>query len=164
MIRSCPLPLTLPIFILNGPNLNLLGQREPHIYGHASLEDIRAACEAKASALGRRVDFRQSNHEGVLVDWLQEARNQACAVILNAGAYTHTSVALHDAARALAIPLIETHLSNPSARESFRKTSFISPIAQGMVAGFGMLSYLLAIEAAHVLVKTHETEHNSEES
>lgn len=158
------MPLTPPIFILNGPNLNLLGEREPDIYGHASLEDIRLACEAKAKTLGRRVDFRQSNHEGVLVDWLQEARSEACAVILNAGAYTHTSVALHDAARALAIPLIETHLSNPSARESFRRRSLISPIAQGMVAGFGVLSYLLAIEAAHALAKTRETEHNSEET
>lgn len=154
----------LPIFVLNGPNLNLLGQREPHIYGRDTLETIKAACAARAAIYGRTIDFRQTNHEGVLVDWLQEASQNACAVALNAGAYTHTSVALHDAARALPIPLIEVHLSNPSARESFRHSSFISPVAQGSVAGFGLLSYLLAIEAAHTLVETRAREHSGEKT
>jgi 3-dehydroquinate dehydratase II len=164
MIRSCRVALALPIFVLNGPNLNLLGAREPQIYGRDSLEAIKTACAARAALYGRSVDFRQSNHEGVLVDWLQEAANGSCAVVLNAAAFTHTSVALHDAARALRLPLIEVHLSNPSARESFRHHSYISPIAHGVVAGFGLLSYLLAIEAAHMLAGAATQTQTTEEA
>lgn len=138
-----------PVYVLNGPNLNLLGVREPAIYGYATLEDVREACLERASILGARIDFRQTNHEGVLVDWLQEARLEGGAVVLNAGAYTHTSIAIRDAASALGgIPLIEVHLSNPAAREPFRQVSHVSPVAKGVVAGFGLLSYVLAIEAA----------------
>ncbi len=140
-----------PIYVLNGPNLHLLGSREPHIYGHATLADIENACVARAAQLGRQVVFRQSNIEGELVDWLQEARDKAAAVVLNAGAYTHTSVALHDAIKAIAIPVIETHLSNPTAREDFRHVSLVGRAAKGVIAGFGAASYLLAIEAAALL-------------
>lgn len=137
-----------PIYILNGPNLNLLGQREPEIYGWETLADIEAACRLRAAAFGLDVEFRQSNHEGVLVDWLQEAAGGACAVVINPGAYTHTSIALLDAARALTIPLVEAHLSNPAAREPFRHASFVAQAARGTVAGFGLMSYVLAVEAA----------------
>jgi len=145
------MPDAKPIYVLNGPNLNLLGTREPHIYGHATLADIEAACAARAGQLGRTVVFRQSNIEGELVDWLQEARDKAGAVVLNAGAYTHTSVALHDAIKAIPIPVIETHLSNPAAREDFRHVSLVGKAAKGVIAGFGATSYLLAIEAAALL-------------
>ncbi len=140
-----------PVFVLNGPNLNLLGTREPDIYGSATLDDIRAACEAHAAAAGLALDFRQTNIEGVLVDWLQEARDKARAVVLNAAAYTHTSVALHDAIKALPIPVIEVHLSNPAAREPFRHVSLIAPVVKGSISGFGQTSYILAIEAARRL-------------
>ena len=140
-----------PIYVLNGPNLNLLGTREPEIYGRATLADIERACVERAAQLGRGVVFRQSNIEGELVDWLQEARDKAAAVVLNAGAYTHTSVALHDAIKAIAIPVIETHLSNPTAREDFRHVSLVGRAAKGVIAGFGAASYLLAIEAAALL-------------
>jgi 3-dehydroquinate dehydratase II len=142
------MPEGKPIYVLNGPNLNLLGTREPEIYGRASLADIEKACAERAAQLGRGVVFRQSNIEGELVDWLQEARDKACAVVLNAGAYTHTSVALHDAIKAIAIPVIETHLSNPAARENFRHVSLVGRAAKGVIAGFGATSYLLAVEAA----------------
>ena len=137
-----------PIYVLNGPNLNLLGSREPHIYGSATLADIEAAVKKRAAELGLGVVFRQSNIEGELVDWLQEAKDKASAVVLNAGAYTHTSVALHDAIKAIAIPVIETHLSNPAAREQFRHVSLVGQAAKGVIAGFGAHSYLLAVEAA----------------
>lgn len=137
-----------PIYILNGPNLNLLGAREPDIYGRQTLEDIRAACATHARALGADIDFRQSNVEGELVGWLQEARDTARAVVLNAAAYTHTSVALHDAIKAMAVPVIEVHLSNPAAREPFRHVSLIAPAVRGSIAGFGQDSYILAIDAA----------------
>ena len=140
-----------PIYVLNGPNLNLLGTREPEIYGRATLADIEQACAARAAQLGRQIVFRQSNIEGELVDWLQEARDKASAVVLNAGAYTHTSVALHDAIKAIPIPVIETHLSNPAAREDFRHVSLVGRAARGVIAGFGATSYLLAIEAAALL-------------
>jgi 3-dehydroquinate dehydratase-2 len=144
--------MSKPIHILNGPNLNLLGEREPHIYGSATLADIEAACHTKAAELGVGLVFRQSNHEGLLVEWLQEARLAARAVLLNAGAYTHTSIALLDAARLLgAVPLIEVHLSNPAAREPFRARSYISPAARGVVAGLGPMGYLLALQAAAIL-------------
>ena len=145
------MPDAKPIYVLNGPNLNLLGSREPHIYGHMTLADIEKACIERAAQLGREVVFRQSNIEGELVTWLQEARDKAAAVVLNAGAYTHTSVALHDAIKAIAVPVIETHLSNPAAREDFRHVSLVGKAAKGVIAGFGARSYLLAIEAAALL-------------
>ncbi|MES1157344.1 MAG: type II 3-dehydroquinate dehydratase [Alphaproteobacteria bacterium] len=142
-----------PIFVLNGPNLNLLGTREPEIYGRDTLADIEKACVERAKTLGRTVEFRQSNLEGQLVDWLHEAKDKAGAVVLNAGAYTHTSIALHDAIKAIGIPVIETHLSNPATREPFRHISHISTAAKGVIAGFGAQSYLLAIEAAAKLAE-----------
>ncbi|MDQ3140587.1 MAG: type II 3-dehydroquinate dehydratase [Pseudomonadota bacterium] len=140
---------TLPtIFVLNGPNLNLLGTREPEIYGADTLDEIAGMLEDKARALGVQIDMRQSNHEGHLIDWLHEAQaDGAKGVILNAGAYTHTSVALHDAVKAIVTPVIEVHLSNPQARESFRRRSLIASAAKGTIAGFGPLSYLLALDA-----------------
>ncbi len=140
------------VLVLNGPNLNLLGSREPHIYGHDTLDSIAAALSDQAEALGIEIDLRQSNHEGHLIDWLHEAGGRgALAVILNAGAYTHTSVAIHDAIKAIAVPVIEVHLSNPHAREAFRHTSFISPVAKGVISGFGARSYALALDAAAAL-------------
>ena len=141
---------TLPmIYVLNGPNLNLLGTREPHIYGSDTLDDIAGALEDRAKALGLGIDMRQSNHEGHLVDWLQEANARgAKAVILNAGAFTHTSVAIHDAIKGIDVPVIEVHLSNPHSREPFRHHSYITPVARGVVAGFGASGYELALDAA----------------
>lgn len=136
-----------PIFVLSGPNLNLLGVREPHIYGKETLEDVRRRCEARAAALGHAVEFRQSNHEGVLIDWVQEARTAALGLVLNPAGYGHTSIALLDALKALEIPVIECHLSNPAAREPFRRHSYVSLAATGVIAGFGAASYELAIEA-----------------
>ncbi len=136
-----------PIYILNGPNLNLLGQREPGIYGAGSLDDISSSCGLLADELGVTVTFRQSNHEGELVDWIQEAGSSASGIIINAGAYTHTSIALHDAIRAGSPPVIELHLSNIHAREKFRHKSYISPVASGVIFGFGADGYLLAIRA-----------------
>lgn len=136
------------VFVLNGPNLNLLGAREPAIYGAATLADIEASLRRRAAEWGVAVEFRQTNHEGVLVDWIQEAAHSAAALILNAGAYTHSSVAILDALRALAIPVIETHLSNPARREEFRARSFPALAATGVIAGFGALSYELALAAA----------------
>ncbi|WP_339747299.1 type II 3-dehydroquinate dehydratase [uncultured Maricaulis sp.] len=140
--------MTKPIYILNGPNLNLLGTREPDVYGTMTLDDIAAACSAHAGKLGRGVEFRQSNHEGVLIDWLHEANQKACAVIFNPGAYTHTSVALHDAVRAIEPPVIEVHLSQTAARETFRHHSFVASAARGSITGLGLASYLLGIDAA----------------
>ena len=145
------MPDAKPIYVLNGPNLNLLGSREPEIYGRATLADIEQACAERARQLGRKIVFRQSNVEGELVDWLQEARDKAAAIVLNAGAYTHTSVALHDAIKASSVPVIETHLSNPAAREEFRHVSLVGKAAKGVIAGFGATSYLLAVEAAVLL-------------
>ena len=142
-----------PIYVLNGPNLNLLGTREPHIYGHVTLAEIEKACVERAAQLGRGIVFRQSNIEGELVNWLQEARDKAAAVVLNAGAYTHTSVALHDAIKAIGVPVIETHLSNPAAREDFRHVSLVGQAAKGVIAGFGATSYLLAVEAAALIAQ-----------
>ncbi|MEO1029125.1 MAG: type II 3-dehydroquinate dehydratase [Pseudomonadota bacterium] len=134
------------LYVLNGPNLNLLGQREPEIYGTKTLADIEA--DLRLESGGYDIVFRQSNHEGELVDWIQEARTEASVIIINAGAYTHTSVAIHDALRACEIPILEVHLSNPSARESFRKRNYIAPIAVGTIAGFGAMGYSLALKAA----------------
>lgn len=141
---------TLPtIYVLNGPNLNLLGTREPEIYGSDTLDDIAAALEDRARELAVSVDVRQSNHEGHLVEWLHEANAQgAKAVILNAGALTHTSVALYDAVKAITVPVIEVHLSNPQARESFRHHSYVAPVARGTISGLGPLGYELALDAA----------------
>lgn len=137
------------IFVLNGPNLNLLGTREPEIYGRDTLADIDASLAERAAQRGVTVDCRQSNHEGDLIDWLHEARaTGAKAVLLNAGAYTHTSVALHDAIKAVQLPVIEVHLSNPHSREGFRHKSYVGMAAKGTVAGFGAKSYLVALEAA----------------
>lgn len=141
-----------PLFVLNGPNLNLLGSREPEIYGHTTLADIEAAVRTRATALGLGVEFRQSNHEGELVDWVQEARSAASGLILNAGAYTHTSVALHDAMKALDVPVIEVHISNPYRREPFRHTSYVSPAATGVICGVGAQGYGLAVEALATLI------------
>jgi 3-dehydroquinate dehydratase-2 len=141
---------TLPlVYVLNGPNLNLLGMREPEIYGSDTLDDIAGRLEDRARALGLEIDMRQSNHEGHLIDWLHEAQaKDARAVILNAGAFTHTSVALYDAVKAVNVPVIEVHLSNPHARESFRHHSFIAAVARGTVTGLGALGYELALDAA----------------
>ena len=137
------------VFVLNGPNLNLLGLREPDIYGHDTLDDIAGQLEDRARVLGLEIDMRQSNHEGHLVDWLHQAQaTNARAVLLNAGGFTHSSVALHDAIKAVRTPVIEVHLSNPHTRESFRHVSLIGQAAKGTIAGFGALSYLLALEAA----------------
>ena len=136
------------VFILNGPNLNLLGTREPEVYGRATLADIEADCRARAEALDLALEFRQSNHEGELVGWLHEARDRADAVIVNAGAYTHTSVALLDALKAYEGLKIELHLSNPARREAFRHVSYIAQGADGVIAGFGAAGYLLALTAA----------------
>ena len=137
------------VYVLNGPNLNLLGTREPDIYGHDTLDDIAGRLEDRARELGLEIDMRQSNHEGHLVDWLHEAQaRDARAVILNAGAFTHTSVAVHDAIKAIRTPVIEVHLSNPHTREEFRHLSYVARAARGTIAGFGALSYLLALEAA----------------
>lgn len=143
--------MSLTIYVLNGPNLNLLGEREPGIYGTATLADLEGLSQDTAAQLGATVEFRQSNHEGELVDWVQQARRQAAAVVINAGGYTHTSVALHDALKVLTIPVVEVHLSNPGNREDFRHKSLVSPAAAGVIAGFGPLGYRLAIEAAVAL-------------
>lgn len=135
------------VLLLNGPNLNLLGAREPEIYGAETLADIEARCAARAAALGLALDFRQTNAEGVLVDWIQEARGRAAAVILNAAAYTHTSVAIHDALKAYGGFVVELHLSNPHRREPFRHVSHVATAADGVIAGFGALGYELALEA-----------------
>ena len=140
--------MTKPIFVLSGPNLNLLGAREPEIYGHDTLETIHARCAEQARARGVDVVCRQTNHEGVLIDWVQEARTEASALIINPAGFGHTSVALLDALKTLAIPIIECHLSNPAARESFRRTTYVSLAATGVVSGFGGASYELAITAA----------------
>ncbi|MCF1434165.1 type II 3-dehydroquinate dehydratase [Agrobacterium vitis] len=141
------------IFVLNGPNLNALGKREPGIYGGKTLSDIETECVRFGEQLGIAVDCRQSNHEGDLVDWLHEAGDKAAGVALNAGAYTHTSIALHDAMRAIAVPVVEVHISNVHAREEFRHTSMIAPAAKGVICGFGPHSYLLALQALDNLTR-----------
>lgn len=135
------------VFVLNGPNLNMLGKREPGIYGGKTLKDIEADCIATGRDYGLDVDFRQSNHEGEIVGWLHEADEKSVGVALNAGAYTHTSVALHDAIRAISVPTIEVHISNVHAREAFRHTSLIAPACRGVICGFGPTSYILALHA-----------------
>jgi 3-dehydroquinate dehydratase-2 len=138
----------MKILFLNGPNLNLLGTRQPEIYGRTTLADIEAQVRSRAAILGVDVEFRQSNHEGQLVDWIQEARGRFEAIALNAAAYTHTSVALRDAISSVGLPVVELHLSNIHAREEFRHRSLIAPVCVGQVSGFGAFSYILALEAA----------------
>src|SRR5881396_3197908 len=138
----------MKILCLNGPNLNLLGQREPAIYGRTTLEDIEANVRKRATQLGATTEFRQSNLEGELVSWIQEARGRFDVLVLNAAAYTHTSVALRDAIAAVGVPTIEVHLSNITTREKFRRKSLIAPVCVGQITGFGTTSYMLALEAA----------------
>ena len=140
------MPTTKPVYVLNGPNLNMLGLREPDIYGHETLADIEASVRRQAETLGLGIEFRQSNHEGDLVTWIQEARDKACGILLNAGALTHTSVAILDALNAAELPAIEVHLSNVFRREAFRHHSYVSPAAVGVICGFGPASYHLALE------------------
>lgn len=143
------------IFVLNGPNLNLLGTREPNIYGYDTLADIEANVRSLATTLDFAIEFRQTNHEGVLVDWLHEAwTKDAMAVLLNAGAYTHTSIAILDAIKAIGVPVIEVHLSDPSTRETFRHHSFVRLGAVDAVKGLGAESYLVALKKAAELVRT----------
>ncbi len=138
----------MKVLFLNGPNLNLLGTREPKVYGHTTLADIEKAVRDRAAQHGVEIDFRQSNSEGDLVTWIQQARGAAGAIVLNAAAYTHTSVALRDAISASGVPTVEVHLSNIHAREEFRHKSLIAPVCRGQISGFGAHSYVLALEAA----------------
>lgn len=135
------------VLVLNGPNLNLLGMREPEIYGRTTLSDIEALCRTAASELGLAADFRQSNYEGELVTWIQEARNGADAILINPAAYSHTSVAIHDALKAVGLPVAEVHLSNIHQREPFRHHSYVSAVAYGVICGFGAAGYKLALHA-----------------
>jgi 3-dehydroquinate dehydratase II len=138
--------------VLNGPNLNMLGSREPEIYGRTTLAEIEAMCRAAAERLDLEVDFRQSNSEADLVEWIQAARGTAAGIVINAAAFTHTSVAILDALKLADLPVIELHLSNPLAREPFRRRSYVSPVARGLICGFGPQGYVLALEAmAHLL-------------
>jgi 3-dehydroquinate dehydratase-2 len=146
--------MSKPIYVLSGPNLNLLGTREPEIYGHQTLDDVKRLCEARAQSLGRTVVFRQSNHEGQLIDWIQEARTEGSAVVINPAGYGHTSIAILDALKAVGIPVIECHLSNPAAREPFRRKTYVSLAATGTITGFGAASYELAVEAAAGLTRS----------
>ncbi|HMN53104.1 MAG TPA: type II 3-dehydroquinate dehydratase [Sphingopyxis sp.] len=143
------MPETPLVYVLSGPNLNLLGTREPEIYGHDTLNDIHARLEAQADRLGLRVECRQTNHEGVLIDWLHEANLEgARAVLLNAGGYTHTSIAIHDAIKSIKVPVIEVHLSDPMQREPFRHVSYVGMAAAALFVGHGAQSYTLALDAA----------------
>ena len=146
-----------PVFILNGPNLNLLGTREPEIYGFATLADIEKACEKQAADLGVSLDFRQSNHEGVLVDWVQEAGRDAAGLIINPGAYTHTSIALLDALKACPVPKIELHLSNIHVREEFRRHSVTAAGVDAVMAGIGAAGYPIALKALKTLLENKKT-------
>jgi 3-dehydroquinate dehydratase-2 len=141
----------MKILFLNGPNLNLLGQREPEVYGHATLADIEIKVRKRAVQLGVELEFRQSNLEGELVAWIQQAKGEFAVIVLNAAAYTHTSIALRDAISAVGIPTIEIHLSNVHAREDFRHKSVIAPVCVGQITGFGIHSYVMAVEATTIV-------------
>lgn len=141
-----------PIHVLNGPNLNLLGQREPHIYGHTTLADVEASCHQTAAAGAHGIVFRQSNHEGQIIDWIHAARGAADAIVINAGAFTHTSLAIHDALKAFAGPIIELHITNVHQREAFRHHSYISFAATAVICGLGPEGYGIAVDAAAMLV------------
>jgi 3-dehydroquinate dehydratase II len=148
----------MKILFLNGPNLNLLGQREPEVYGRSTLADIEAKVRQRAKKLAADVEFRQSNLEGELITWIQQARNHFDVIVLNAAAYTHTSVALRDAITAAGVPTIEVHLSNIHAREQFRHSSLIAPVCVGQIVGFGVNSYLLALEASVNVTETKKSQ------
>lgn len=139
--------MSISILVLNGPNLNMLGKREPGVYGAKTLGEIEADTRAIGDSMGIDIDFRQSNHEGALVDWIHEALGRFRGIVINPGAYTHTSIAIHDAIRAVGLPTIEVHLSNVFAREEFRHHSYVSPVAVGVICGFGPLGYSLALQA-----------------
>lgn len=141
------------VLIVNGPNLNLLGTRQPEVYGRETLADIEAQAKAHAAQLGLAVDFRQSNHEGELVTWIQDARLNSAGIIINAGAYTHTSVAILDALLSVGLPTVEVHLSNIHQRDEFRHHSYVSKAAKGMICGFGSHGYLLALDALARLIR-----------
>lgn len=144
------------VFVLNGPNLNLLGKREPGIYGIATLDDIEARCKSEAEGLGLEIDFRQTNHEGELVSWIQEAGDKEAYVLINPAAYSHTSVAIHDAIRSAKVTAVEVHLSNIHAREAFRHHSYVSAVAKGVICGFGAEGYLLGLRALAAIAKEEE--------
>ena len=139
--------MTISLLVLNGPNLNLLGTRQPQVYGSTTLQDVEALCRAAGDRLGVGIDFRQSNHEGTLIDWIHEAKGKHAGIVLNAGALTHTSIAIMDAIASVELPVAEVHLSNIHRREEFRHPSYVSKVALGMIAGFGPQGYVLGIEA-----------------
>lgn len=145
-----------PVYVLNGPNLNMLGLREPAIYGADTLKDVEARCRSHAAGLGLTIEFRQTNIEGELVSWIHEARDKASGIAINAGAYTHTSIALHDALKAADVPAVELHLSNVHKREEFRHHSFIAAAVNGVICGFGVDSYVLAISALHSIITANK--------
>jgi 3-dehydroquinate dehydratase II len=145
--------MSKPIFVLNGPNLNLLGTREPHIYGSTTIAQVEATCHARAKELGLAVSFRQSNYEGKIVDWIHEALNEADGIVINAAALTHTSVAILDALKNFKGPIVELHISNPHQREAFRHHSYVTPIATAMMSGFGVEGYALALDGIALLLK-----------
>ncbi len=146
-----------PIYVLNGPNLNLLGTREPHIYGATTLPEVEEMCRTRAATHGYTIVLKQSNYEGQIVEWIHEAIHAASGVIINPAALTHTSVAVHDALKNLKTPIIELHISNPHTREEFRHRSFVSPVATGVMAGFGPGGYALAVEAMVHLIRARLT-------
>jgi 3-dehydroquinate dehydratase-2 len=146
--------MILPVYVLNGPNLNLLGTREPEVYGRTTLSDIEKIVKARAKSHGLKVVFRQSNHEGELVEWIQEARSDGSGVIINPSAYSHTSIAIYDAFKALDKPIIEVHLTNTLKREAFRHHDYVGQVAKGVIAGLGPTGYLLAVDAMAELVGT----------
>lgn len=146
-------PQSKTILIINGPNLNMLGVREPHIYGHETLDDVRVICEDTGQKENFIIDFRQSNHEGEIVTWIQQEREKIAGMIINAGAYTHTSLAIHDALKLLSVPIIEVHLSDPEKREEFRHFSYVSLVAKSVVKGKGAAGYSEAISLLSALLK-----------